>query len=45
MKIVQDLQQGLRRLWAAIVRNFSPSRDDYPESGVQPYGGDPYEGD
>lgn len=41
MNIVQKLQQGFQRFWQGIVRNFSPSDDDYPQSGVQPYEGEP----
>lgn len=40
MNIFQKLQQGFQRLWEGIVKNFSPSDDDYPKSGVQPYEGE-----
>ena len=43
MKIFQQLQQAFQMLWEAVLRVFSPSDDDYPESGVQPYEGDPYD--
>jgi hypothetical protein len=45
MSIFENISTGIQRLWEAVVRIFSPSRDDYPESGTQPYEGDPYEGD
>ena len=40
MNIFQQLQQTFQRFWEGIVRNFSPSDDDYPQSGVQPYEGE-----
>jgi len=30
-----------RSLAVAVLEVFSPSRDDYPEVGVQPFSGDP----
>ncbi|MCU0568848.1 MAG: hypothetical protein MUF49_19895 [Oculatellaceae cyanobacterium Prado106] len=33
-KIVQDVAK-------AVIRIFSPSDDDYPKTGVQPYEGEP----
>lgn len=34
-------QQVFRYVSDAIMRIFSPSDDNYPETGVQPYEGDP----
>jgi hypothetical protein len=42
MKILQQLQQAFQNIWEAVIRIFSPREDDYPESGVQPYEGEPY---
>ncbi len=41
MNIFQKLQQGFQRLWEGIVKNFSPKDDNYPQSGVQAYEGEP----
>ncbi len=43
MKIWQVLQQGFQSIWEGAIRVFSPSDDDYPETGVQPFKGEPYE--
>lgn len=32
-------------IFSAAVRIFSPSDDAYPNTGVQPYDGDPYSSD
>lgn len=37
------LQDTLQYLWEGVVRIFSPTDDEYPEIGVQPYGGEPFE--
>ena len=39
--IVSIPQQAFRYVSDAIMRIFSPSEDNYPETGVQPYEGDP----
>ncbi len=39
MKFLQDLVQYLTEGFARI---FSPSDDEYPEIGVQPYDSEPY---
>lgn len=43
MNILQQLQAKFQRVWEGVVRIFQPSDDDYPESGVQPYEGEPSE--
>lgn len=43
MKLTKMLSDVTRYLSDAISRIFSPSRDDYPPTGVQPYTGDPYD--
>ncbi|MEB3249564.1 MAG: hypothetical protein VKK07_09490 [Merismopediaceae bacterium] len=40
-KSVQDLVQYFTEAFARI---FGPSTDEYPEVGVQPFGGEPYRG-
>ena len=34
------LQQVVQYVFSAAIRIFSPSDDDYPASGVQPFEGD-----
>jgi hypothetical protein len=41
-KIVRDLIQTVAQ---PALRIFSPTHDDYPEVGVQPYEGDPADKD
>ncbi len=43
MKIFQKLQEAIQSVWQAVVRIFQPSEDDYPETGVQPFEGEPYD--
>lgn len=43
MNIFQQIQQAFQRVWEGVVRIFSPSDDDYPRSGVQPYEGESYD--
>lgn len=43
MNIIKGLQEEIQHFWEGVVRIFSPSDDEYPESGVQPYEGEPYE--
>lgn len=35
----QQIQLRFQRFWEGIVRNFTPSDDNYLLSGVQPYQG------
>jgi hypothetical protein len=37
------LQRGIRYVSRAIVHIFSPARDEYPKTGVQPFVGEPYD--
>ena len=41
-KVIDDVIQYLS---AAVSRIFSVSDDNYPETGVQPFEGDPVKGD
>lgn len=45
MKIFQWLQNVVQYIWDGVSRLFKPSDDDYPQSGVQPFEGDPYDND
>lgn len=36
------LQETLQYLWDGAKRLFGPSDDEYPETGVQPFEGDPH---
>jgi hypothetical protein len=40
MKVVKWLQEMILFVSEAANRVFSPSDDEYPEAGVQPYSGD-----
>ena len=42
MSAFKWLQQLFQYIGDAAGRIFSPSRDDYPETGVQPFEGEPY---
>ncbi|WP_186708765.1 hypothetical protein [Euhalothece natronophila] len=42
MKIIDNINSFFAE---AIARIFSPSDDAYPNVGVQPYSGDPVEGE
>jgi hypothetical protein len=44
MKFLRDIQQLIQNIWSSILRIFSPRDDDYPETGVQPFEGEPYDG-
>lgn len=39
MYTFQQIQLRFQRFWEGIVRNFTPSDDNYLLSGVQPYQG------
>ena len=41
MNIVQSVQNALSYLTEAAFRLFRPADDEYPNTGVQPYSGDP----
>lgn len=41
MNIVKTIQDTVQYLVEAAMRLFSPSDDHYPNTGVQPYEGDP----
>jgi hypothetical protein len=40
-KIQHATEDALKFVWGGLVRIFSPTDDAYPNSGVQPYEGDP----
>jgi hypothetical protein len=42
MIIVQVIRDAVQYLSEAADRIFSPSRDEYPAIGVQPFDGEPY---
>ncbi len=39
--ILEFLARGIDSIYSGATRAFRPSDDNYPESGVQPYEGDP----
>jgi hypothetical protein len=39
-RLFSALQQAVRSLAQAVIRIFSPSDDQYPEIGVQPFEGE-----
>ncbi len=41
MKLFNKVNSASQSLFAAAARLFGPSEDRYPETGVQPYTGDP----
>jgi hypothetical protein len=36
------LQDTLQYVWEGGVRIFSPTKDEYPKTGVQPFAGEPF---
>ncbi|NEP16242.1 MAG: isochorismate synthase [Leptolyngbya sp. SIO4C1] len=42
MKISGWLNEALKYISEAVARIFGPDDDAYPNTGVQPYEGDPY---
>ncbi len=40
-KIRQATENTIHYLWGGLSRIFSPTDDEYPSTGVQPYEGDP----
>ena len=45
MKLFTWLQEMVQYLGKGVARLLSPANDDYPEIGVQPFDGEPYEGE
>ncbi|MGF1478535.1 MAG: hypothetical protein ACFB4I_03475 [Cyanophyceae cyanobacterium] len=43
MIVFKRLEQAMQSVWEGIIRLFSSSDNDYPNSGVQPFSGDPYD--
>lgn len=43
MKIFEWLQNMVQYLAEGVSKLFQPSEDDYPEIGVQPFEGEPYD--
>lgn len=39
--ILELMERVIHPIYSSATRAFSPSDDNYPESGVQPYEGDP----
>ncbi|OUL32813.1 hypothetical protein BV372_18380 [Nostoc sp. T09] len=39
--ILEVLERVIHPIYSSATRAFSPNDDNYPESGVQPYEGDP----
>lgn len=42
MKVVEMIQNVVRYISEGASRLFSPSDDEYPKTGVQPFEGDAY---
>ncbi len=42
MNIFKWLQNFIQYIGSGVRRIFSASEDDYPETGAQPFEGDPY---
>ncbi len=42
MNILQSLQDAVRYVSEGVSKVFSPSDDHYPQTGVQPFEGDPF---
>lgn len=43
MKIIQGLKDTFKYLFTGVAKIFQPSDDNYPETGVQPFEGEPYD--
>lgn len=41
MKIFTWMQDTVQYLWDGVSRLFQPTDDDYPQTGVQPFSGEP----
>lgn len=42
MNIVRALRDAISYVYEGVTGLFSPNRDEYPNTGVQPFSGDPY---
>lgn len=42
MAVFKQVQEALQFVWEGASRIFAPDEDVYPETGVQPFEGDPY---
>ncbi len=40
MNLFQVVSNGIRFVSEAVLRIFSPHKDNYPQTGVQPFTGD-----
>jgi hypothetical protein len=40
MSLINWIKNTSQYIWKAATRVFSPSDDDYPQSGVQPFSGE-----
>jgi len=43
MKIFEWIKEMVQYLGKGVARLLSPSEDDYPKTGVQPFEGEPYD--
>lgn len=43
MAIFQQVQEAFRFVLEGAARAFTPNKDMYPATGLQPFEGDPYE--
>lgn len=43
MKLLDIIARVTQYVTEGVARIFRPTKDDYPETGVQPYTGDPPE--
>lgn len=42
MTILNKVQNAFKFIWEGSNRIFGPDDNSYPETGVQPFSGDPY---
>ena len=42
MPIFKQVQHAFKFVWEGTARIFGPDDNTYPETGVQPFEGDPY---
>ena len=40
MAIIKSIRETIQYLWRGTIRLFSPTDDDYPKTGVQPFEGE-----
>ncbi|NER00360.1 MAG: isochorismate synthase [Cyanothece sp. SIO2G6] len=45
MSILNQVEHAFKYLWEGTTRIFGPDDNTYPETGVQPFSGDPYDQD